>query len=678
RRLAVCGAARFLAACQPESQIISQNPPSFHDGPSGSESGGNNDAFLYTGQQVKWSDIRDVTHVRVDPSVKVIEKCAFQGCERLIWVELCEGLEAIDERAFARCKGLKHIKIPSSVKKIGNFAFKGCEQLLAVDFSEGLQEINESAFSACISLKRLKIPSSTNVIGNGAFSFCDQLAEVELRKGLVEIHENAFNGCKSLEQIKIPNTVKLIGNSAFRNCGQLEQVDLCDGLEQIGGSAFYCCRSLKCISIPSSVKVISLGAFHRCETLVVVELCEGVELIEERAFCSCFHLKFIRIPSSVKVIDKFSFYECNRLEKVKLCEGLQDIRESAFYGCKTLKSVWIPSSVKILDKWVFASCHRLIKVNLCVGLQEIKEGAFWNCKSLKRVVVPPVKVIGNSAFRGCTQLEEVELTGAMEQIGLSAFSSRESLTRVKIPSSDIEDWDMMAETLCRAGASLEFIKTLLLTQQETFPENSTNWQKVARALTVSCLARIEYFENFHNIWTGMVGVFHPSQSLQGLVQSVLGLQQRFFPDQNNADWQILCEEMVNPLKGWWHHEDPATSLKTFHFLVKCNIPERLSAIGIRKWRMEIKSMVETVPPTAVSEMSSEFYAIHSKLASYEIGYHQLKQVTTLLELALWKSKISQSEETGEEGYTSNQKGLCRIKCGADFIIPNVLPYLIGD
>lgn len=285
-------------------------------------------------------------------------------------------------------------------------------------------------------------------------------------------------------------------------------------------------------------------------------------------------------------------------------------------------------------------------------------------------------MIGNSSFRGCNQLEEVKLSGGLEQIGISAFSNYDSLKRVTIASPVKEDWDIMAETLCRAGASLEFIKTLLLTQQATFPESSTNWQRVARALTVSCLVRSDAFENFHSIWQGMVNFFSPTRALQELVEHAILLKQRLFPYHNNANWQTLCEDFVNPLKGWWHHEHPGTSLKTFHFLVKCNIPERLSAIGVRKWRDDITNMVETVPPTVVSEMASEFFAIHSKLASYEQGYVQLKTITTLTELALWKSKISQSEEL--EGHTANERGSCRIKCGADVIIPNVLPYLIGD
>ena len=49
-------------------------------------SGNDNEAvvwFLYTGQAIE--DIpRDVTHARIDPSVKVIAARAFRNCEQLV------------------------------------------------------------------------------------------------------------------------------------------------------------------------------------------------------------------------------------------------------------------------------------------------------------------------------------------------------------------------------------------------------------------------------------------------------------------------------------------------------------------------------------------------------------------------------------------------------------------
>ena len=87
-------------------------------------------------------------------------------------------------------------------------------------------------------------------------------------------------------------------------------------------------------------------------------------------------------------------------------------------------------------------------------------------------------------------------------------------------------------------------------------------------------------------------------------------------------------------------------------------------------------MVETFDMNRTSA-TTQCDTIHSKLISYEHEYHQLKDATFLLELALWKTKIDQTGQTGEQ-ITADTKSQCRVNCGADVIIPNVLPYLIGE
>jgi hypothetical protein len=77
--------------------------------------------------------------------------------------------------------------------------------------------------------------------------------------------------------------------------------------------------------------------------------------------------------------------------------------------------------------------------------------------------------------------------------------------------------------------------------------------------------------------------------------------------------------------------------------------------------------------------------IHSNLADYEFEYQELKEATLVLELAVWKAKIkeSRSDDVVSEN-VDNKKGKmdesefrikCRIGCGADHIIENVLPYV---
>ena len=179
-----------------------------------------------------------------------------------------------------------------------------------------------------------------------------------------------------------------------------------------------------------------------------------------------------------------------------------------------------------------------------------------------------------------------------------------------------------------------------------------------------------------------------SQAHQELVQSLLEVEQRFFPDQTDADWQMLCEEFVQPLSGWWQSDGSVVSLATFDFLVKCNIPERLGMIGVRKWQLDIQNLVEECSSVEDQDDAAIFFdTIHSKLMTYEHEYSQLKNETSLLELALWKFKLDEmvmkhqnNVGVGNHGQAmeddADRKRECLMNCGAGIIIPNVLPFLI--
>jgi hypothetical protein len=129
--------------------------------------------FLYIGQSMNEIPL-EVTHVRVDLSVKEIGENAFYDCNQLRNVELCDGLERIDCGAFEGCTLLERIIIPSTVKVIGVTAFNDCRQLRNVELSEGLERIHWEAFQGCTSLERINIPSTVKAIGVTAFLDCSQ------------------------------------------------------------------------------------------------------------------------------------------------------------------------------------------------------------------------------------------------------------------------------------------------------------------------------------------------------------------------------------------------------------------------------------------------------------------------------------------------------------------------
>ena len=66
----------------------------------------------------------------------------------------------------------------------------------------------------------------------------------------------------------------------------------------------------------------------------------------------------------------------------------------------------------------------------------------------------------------------------------------------------------------------------------------------------------------------------------------------------------------------------------------------------------------------------------TKLEYYESEYENLKVSTSLLELALWKMNIDASSTDNGDAMGDDNRLECRTNCGADFVIENVLPYLL--
>ena len=102
--------------------------------------GGRDDIFVYTGgEQVV---PRDVTHVIVDKSVKIIHRSAFFRRDRLVSIEMHDGIEIIEEWAFGHCTSLRgSIKLPG-VRVVERYAFTRTG-LTDVEFGDKLETIGE-------------------------------------------------------------------------------------------------------------------------------------------------------------------------------------------------------------------------------------------------------------------------------------------------------------------------------------------------------------------------------------------------------------------------------------------------------------------------------------------------------------------------------------------------------
>ena len=675
---------------------------------------------------------KSLKYIKVPSTVKKIGESAFHECNQLSDVELCEGLEEIAGWAFCVCHSLHCIKVPSTAKNIGGWAFSGCDLLLEVELCEGLEEIKTGAFNNCKSLKRFKVPYTVKRICGSAFHGCELLEEVELCEGLEEIGRHAFFNCKYLKRFNVPSSVKVIDIGAFSGCEELVEVELLDGIEKIKERAFKRCKSLKCLKVPSTVKKIGMYAFDGCHQLVAVELCEGLRKINERAFNGCQSLKYMQIPSTVTFIGGAAFCGCEQLVGVGLCGTVEKIGVGAFRNCFSLRNVALPPVTPL--NCFEPGCHDLLRYfgsheiiydslesrfeglpvhRLCYfqshypadvtirrinSITERNEGPFNLSNNQDCLGMTPLHILV------CSSKPNLELCqfitdrypnslitedewdslpvlyaiwgGAPQEIVQFLINSQKSVF-----PNHILDWDKMIETLCRAGASLDTVMLLLDTHQASYSEQSIDWRRAARELTLrflmECDYRDDWEESFFEDWGAMMASF-TALTHQELIRSLMETRQRFFADQNDVNYvnlQLVCEDLVQPLNGWWrpHEDDKCRSMESFQFLVKCNIAERLGTIGVRTWRVHIKNLVEGVSTFQLSKLYDYFDTIHLKLLAYEREYPRLKDDAFLLELALWKTKIDELDDDNADA-----RRQCRINCGANVIIPNVLPYLISN
>jgi hypothetical protein len=127
------------------------------------------------------------------------------------------------------------------------------------------------------------------------------------------------------------------------------------------------------------------------------------------------------------------------------------------------------------------------------------------------------------------------------------------------------------------------------------------------------------------------------------------------------------------MRDWWNHGIHERSLSTYCFLVQCNIPECLGLIQPRKWHANIHDMLRRIPSISPKgSLDSHFDSINSKLSVYK----NLEDATTLLELVICKSELS---EINVPLTTKMRMQRCTDSVMmVTIIVPNVISFLTDD
>jgi len=174
--------------------------------------------------------------------------------------------------------------------------------------------------------------------------------------------------------------------------------------------------------------------------------------------------------------------------------------------------------------------------------------------------------------------------------------------------------------------------------------------------------------NYELAWEEMLVTFSKAKVSNNAIQMLLDLRSEFVPNQ--------MEQWIEELA-----ENECISKETFHILIQYGFAERVKTIGLKLCRDEMMEFMMEEMKKYVPSSSKVVWLnrIRSKLVNYEEEYKRLKAATTILELAMWKYKMGESDNKKRkrtEESDSDFREQCRVSCSGDIVIEHVLPYLL--
>jgi len=568
----------------------------------------------------------------------------------------------------------------------------GSSDVQSVFIYNGVDEVPED-------VTHVRVDPSVTVIPDSAFQYRLHLKQVELPEGLIKIDMRAFDKCGQLMHINIPSTVREIHRDAFAHCNSLVSIVLPDELRRIGRWAFKCCQSLQRINIPSDVETIEIGAFEACSCLSEVSLSEGLREIEIEAFILCTSLDPVTLPSSLRVIGRASFEHCYKLNEVNLPDTIETISSRAFGDCN-LQNFRIPPLVTDVDMSMFEGCKHLVSLELSGNVSKCDNtrGA-----SLRNITYPSECEVVVDMWSGYKDLE-IAFPNVDDDIITDALQNRfddlpihkicyyqsyhDNETAIQnlkqVMDSTGKQQDCLGMTplhilACSTKPTIEMYQLLI----EKYPETlimKDKWEDIPLIYAFRCNAPTEVIDllvqsyktlhpDYDFDWSGMIETLAKRNVPLKNIQNLVNTQQNNFPDQDCDMQQVVLELARYKARYTIHLSIP---IGTLRYLLRASIAKRLESLNVMRFCEDVESSINSLPVEG-KRRDDDVQSVYDRLAAYE----SIKEGTSALEMALWRAKIDEghNKKARVEGDVS-YRDQCRVNCGADIVIKNVLPYLL--
>lgn len=390
------------------------------------------------------------------------------------------------------------------------------------------------------------------------------------------------------------------------------------GLEVIGESAFFDCTSLDAIYLPPTLKKILQGAFAE-SSVRSIELPDSLETIGEGAFYGCYALQNFRIPPYTTKIVGGVFCACGCMISIEIPQGIQAINCYAFHLCHGLRNIAIPSSVNNIEKGILEECE---------DLQCLFPNQNGLLKALER------RFDGLPIHRLC-YYHSYHATAATLQ---SLKKGLESSTDV-VKHQDCLGMTPLHILALSTKQRLELYQ-VLVRRYPHYLVTKDEWGDLPLHYACKVNAPLE------------------------IVQFLLEAHKQAFPNYK-LDWKKAVE-----VSG--------TSIELLVPVANSIFGSRYCALGLQQWQLEITKMINSIP-LDTWKRDNFIVQIQAKLLTYE-----MMEATSLVELALWKAKLDESAVPNQSDceYIEDMSGdeltrrkNCRVSCGVESVIANVLPFL---
>lgn len=451
------------------------------------------------------SNNKNIKKVVVPSSVKTICAKAFSFMDALTDVVLNEGLEVINEFAFADCPLLTELKLPDSLVTFEFTAVAGTpvaelvfgSNVTSIDIKTSKNSYANSEYSYVrkivfnadsISIENISLPPTTSmpieIISNGMLklksSFKIQhhgsVDRIVCKGGVVYdavlrllnnnmgyYFDNSDDSIVfSCEEFSSPDTYESNGYRYFLNeeseaiisyyVGNESIVvvpEMLDGypVTGIGEFAFSSFCSSNYFYKDSSDNLIS-------NVLITsITLPETIKFIGDYAFAGNFKLTDINIPAKVTAIPYECFNSCESLEYVEIPESVNKIEARAFYCCKKLKSISLPESIDEICENTFSGCNTLESIDMH-SVKKIGKEAFYYCEKLVITELPEsLTELGDGAFYCCESIERLDLSN-VTKIGAYAMKYCKSLKEVVLN----DNLEHLESEVFQSCVALEHIK----------------------------------------------------------------------------------------------------------------------------------------------------------------------------------------------------------------------------